>query len=100
VLYKKALGIFGVTCGCKSKEYAITSVNLAGAYCSIGRCAEATPLFEEGIRILGYTLDPVHNELLDAMESYVAHLMKVGKSEQAAEIESEIKQLKERRTHR
>ncbi|MDZ4836361.1 MAG: tetratricopeptide repeat protein [Candidatus Melainabacteria bacterium] len=95
-LYKRALKIEGSIYGSKSRQYAGTLVNLATAYCLSDRCEEADPLFEEGIRNLEYTMDPIHPELLDAMESYVVHLKKVGKTEQAIEINADIQRFKER----
>ncbi|MBI2812442.1 MAG: tetratricopeptide repeat protein [Candidatus Melainabacteria bacterium] len=96
-LYKRALSIKGSIYGSKSKEYAASLVNLAAAYCSLNRCDEADPLFEEGIRTLEYTVDPVHEELLDALESYVVHLEKVGKSEQAMAIQHNVEKFRARR---
>jgi tetratricopeptide (TPR) repeat protein len=95
-LYKKALSIKGSIFGSKSKEYAGTLVNLASAYCSLNKCEEADPLFEEGIRTLQYTMDPVHHELIEALESYVVHLHKTGQTERAAEVASDIVRFEER----
>lgn len=96
-LYKKALSIKGSIYGSKSKEYAASLVNLASAYCSLNRCEEADPLFEEGIRTLEYTVDPIHEELLVALESYIVHLEKVGKSEQAMAIRKDVERFRARR---
>lgn len=95
-LYKKALSIRGSIYGSKSKEYATSLVNLATAYCSLDRCEEADPLFEEGVRTLTYTVDPIHEELIEAMESYIVHLEKVGKSEQARAIKQDVERFRAR----
>jgi tetratricopeptide (TPR) repeat protein len=95
-LYKKALSIKGSIFGTKSKEYAGTLVNLASAYCSLNKCEEADPLFEEGIRTLQYTMDPIHHELIEALESYVTHLRKTGQTEKAAQVASDIVRFEKR----
>lgn len=96
-LFQKALSINGSIFGSKSKEYAGCQVNLAAAYCSLNRCEEAAVLFEEGIRMLRYTMDPVHEELIEAMESYATHLAKVGKDEQARAVKQDIQEFKARK---
>ena len=95
-LFQKALNINGSVFGIKTKEYAGCQVNLAAAYCSLNRCEEADALFEEGIRMLRYTVDPIHEELVEAMESYAVHLAKVGKDEQAASIKHYVQEFKKR----
>lgn len=94
--YKRALGIKGAIFGSKSKEYAETMVNLAVTYCGLNKCDEADPLFEEGIRILEYTVDPIHTELIDVMEAYVRHLKKIGNLEQAEKVTNDIAMFKRR----
>jgi hypothetical protein len=56
-------------------------------------------LFEEGIRILEYTVDPIHSELLDAMESYVVHLKKLGKTDLARDVSEDIQRFRSRTMH-
>ncbi|MBX9693848.1 MAG: tetratricopeptide repeat protein, partial [Cyanobacteria bacterium] len=77
-----------------------TLVNLASTYCGLNRCEEADPLFEEGIRTLEYTVDPIHKELIEALESYVIHLGKMGQTDKAEQVSSDIKRFKSRKTHR
>lgn len=98
--YKKALSIRGSIYGSRSKEYAETVVKLAATYCGLNRCEEADPLFEEGIRTLEYTMDPVHHELIEALESYVKHLRKTGQTEKAEEVASQIGRFKSRNHRR
>ncbi len=98
-LYKKALNIKDSIYGRKSKEYAGTLVNLASAYCNLNKCEQADPLFEEGIRVLEYTVDPIHTELLDAMESYVVHLKKVGNTDLAEAVTTDIQRFRARNVH-
>ena len=95
--FKKALSIKSLVYGSKSKEYAETAVNLAATYCELNRCTEADPLFDEGIRILEYTMDPVHPELIEAMEGYLKHLRKVGRTERVQEIVGDIEGFKNHR---
>ncbi|MBA3859897.1 MAG: hypothetical protein C0507_23555 [Cyanobacteria bacterium PR.3.49] len=99
-LYKKALSIRGSKFGRKSKEYGGTLANLATAYCNLNKCEEADPLFEEGIRILEYTVDPIHAELLEALESYVVHLNKVGKTDLAHAVSADIQRFRNRNLHK
>jgi tetratricopeptide (TPR) repeat protein len=94
--FKKSLGIRGGIFGSRSKEYAESMVNLAVTYCGLNRCEEADPLFEDGVRILQYTVDPIHSELIDAMEAYVRHLKKIGNIEKAETVTSEIERFKSR----
>lgn len=96
--FKKALSIKGSIYGSKSKEYAWTLVNLATTYCGLNKCEEADPLFEEGVRVLEYTMDPIHPELIEAMENYLRHLKKVGNMEKARQVMSDIKRFKMRDT--
>jgi len=97
-LFKKALSIKGSIYGSKSKEYAETLVHLAATYCGLNKCEEADPLFEDGVRILEYTMDPIHPELIVAMEDYLKHLKKVGKTEKAEQVMSDINRFKMRNT--
>lgn len=97
--YKKALGIRGSIYGTRSKEYAETLVKLATTYCGLNRCQEADPLFEEGIRNLEYTMDPIHKEFGEALASYVIHLRKTGQTDKAQQVSSEIENFKKRKTH-
>lgn len=94
--YKRVLGIKGAIFGSRSKEYAETMVHLAVTYCGLNRCEEADPLFEEGVRILEYTVDPIHSELIEAMEAYVRHLRKIGNIEKAQEVTNGIEMFKSR----
>lgn len=94
--FKKALTIKETIYGSRSKEYAETLVNLAATYCGLNRCEEADPLFDKGIQILEYSIDPIHSELIDAMEAYLIHLRKVGRTEKAQEVESDIETFKKR----
>ena len=94
--FNKSLNITEKVYGSKSKECAETLVNLAATYCGLNRCEEADPLFEKGIRILEYTVDPIHSELLDAMEAYLIHLKKVGRDEKAQEVTADIARFKKR----
>lgn len=94
--FKKALGIKGSIYGSKSREYAETLVCLASVYCGLNKCEEADPLFEEGIRILEYSMDPIHSELIDAMEAYVIHLKKIGMTEKAQEVQNDIVMFRKR----
>ena len=96
--FNKALAIKGVAFGTKSKEYAETLVNLAITYCNLNRCEEADPLFEKGVRILEYSMYPMHEELIDVMEAYLAHLKKRGNTEKIQEVASDIEGFKKRRT--
>jgi hypothetical protein len=65
-------------------------------YCGLNKCEEADPLFEEGIRILEYSMDPIHSELIDAMEAYVIHLKKIGMTEKAQEVQNDIVMFRKR----
>lgn len=94
--FRKALSIRDSIYGSKSKEYAETLVRLATTYCSLNRCEEADPLFEQGVQILEYTMDPIHPELIEAMEAYLTHLKKVGNTERAHEVMSDIEMFKKR----
>lgn len=96
--FNKALSIKGAAFGTRSKEYAETLVNLAITYCGLNRCEEADPLFEKGVRILEYSLDPIHEELIDVMEAYLTHLKKVGNTEKIQEVASDIERFKKRKT--
>lgn len=95
--FNKALAIKGAAYGTKSKEYAETLVNLAITYCALNRCEEADPLFEKGVRILEYSLDPIHEELIDVMEAYLTHLKKRGNTEKIREVTNDIESFKKRK---
>jgi tetratricopeptide (TPR) repeat protein len=94
--FKKSLAIKGSVFGSKSSEYAVTLVNLAATYCGLNRCDEADPLFDEGIHILEYTVDPGHEELMEALENYMTHLRKTGQTERLKEISHDIELFKKR----
>lgn len=94
--FKKSLAIKGAIFGSKSPDYAATLVNLAATYCGLNRCEEADPLFDAGIRILEYTVDPAHEELMDALENYMTHLRKTGQTERLKEISHDIELFKKR----
>lgn len=94
--FKRSLAITGRIHGSKSKEYATTLVNLATTYCGLNRCEEADPLFDSGIHILEYTLDPAHEELIDALENYMTHLRKTGRTERLQEIAGDVERFKRR----
>lgn len=98
--FKKSLAIKGAIFGSKSTEYAATLVNLAATYCGLNRCEEADPLFDAGIRILEYTVDPAHEELMEALENYMTHLRKTGQNEQLQEIAGDIESFKRRSSMR
>lgn len=95
-VFKKSLAIKGSVFGSKSTEYAATLVNLAATYCGLNRCEEADPLFEQGIQILEYTIDPRHEELMEALENYMTHLRKTGQTERLREISNDIETFKKR----
>lgn len=94
--FKKALAIKGAIFGSKSSEYAATLVNLAATYCGLNKCEEADPLFDAGIRILEYTVDPAHEELMAALENYMTHLRKTGQIERLEQISHDIELFKKR----
>lgn len=97
--FKRSLSITDAIYGSRSKEYAAVMVNLAATYCGLNRCEEADPLFESGVRILEYTVDPLHEELMDALDNYMTHLRKTGRTERLQEIAGDIERFKKRRNH-
>ena len=69
-------------------------VNLAGFYRTMGRHAEAEPLYERALTMSEESLGPEHPTVAMVLENYAQLLRKIGREAEAAEMEARAKAIR------
>ncbi len=67
---------------------------LAQLYSTLGKYAEAEPLFRLSLAIRENSLGPEHPDVAQSLENYAALLRETGRADEAAEMEARAKAIR------